>query len=49
MLKACGIPMIRVETDYNPEDVEQLRTRIEAFIEMIKSRGKPKNGAERRK
>ncbi|MBR2257499.1 MAG: 2-hydroxyacyl-CoA dehydratase [Blautia sp.] len=31
-----GIPIIRVETDYNEEDVEQLRIRIEAFIELIK-------------
>lgn len=31
-----GIPIIRVESDYNEEDVEQLRIRIEAFIEMIK-------------
>ncbi len=31
-----GIPIIRVETDYNEEDIEQLRIRMEAFIEMIK-------------
>lgn len=30
------IPIIRVESDYNEEDVEQLRIRIEAFIELIK-------------
>ena len=28
--------LIRVETDYNEEDVEQLRIRVEAFIELIK-------------
>lgn len=44
-LKERGIPLLRVETDYNPEDVEQLRTRIEAFIEMLKS-GKKKNGVK---
>lgn len=33
---AKGIPIIRVESDYNEEDLEQLRIRIEAFIEMIK-------------
>lgn len=33
-----GIPVIRVETDYNEEDIEQLRIRIEAFIELIKLR-----------
>lgn len=30
------IPIIRVETDYNEEDVEQLRIRVEAFLELIK-------------
>lgn len=34
-----GIPVIRVETDYNDEDVEQLRIRVEAFIELIKYGG----------
>ena len=32
------IPIIRVETDYNEEDIEQLRIRIEAFVELIKLR-----------
>lgn len=35
-MEALGIPIIRVETDYNEEDIEQLRIRIEAFIELIK-------------
>lgn len=35
-LGRLGIPVIRLETDYNEEDIEQLRIRIEAFIEMIK-------------
>lgn len=43
MLKELGIPMIRVETDYHPEDVEQLRTRVEAFVEMLKSRRRNAN------
>lgn len=34
VMKQAGVPLLRVETDYNPEDVEQLRTRIEAFLEM---------------
>jgi benzoyl-CoA reductase/2-hydroxyglutaryl-CoA dehydratase subunit BcrC/BadD/HgdB len=34
-LKAAGIPSMRVETDYSPEDVGQLQTRVEAFLEMI--------------
>ena len=38
-MERLGIPIIRVETDYNEEDVEQLRIRIEAFIEMIKYGG----------
>ena len=37
-LGRMGIPVIRVETDYNEEDIEQLRIRIEAFIELIKLR-----------
>ena len=35
-LGKMDIPVIRLETDYNEEDVEQLRIRIEAFIELIK-------------
>ena len=35
-LGKLGIPVIRLETDYNEEDTEQLRIRIEAFIERIK-------------
>lgn len=30
-----GIPFIRIETDYSMEDMGQLKTRIEAFLEMI--------------
>jgi benzoyl-CoA reductase/2-hydroxyglutaryl-CoA dehydratase subunit BcrC/BadD/HgdB len=39
--KALGelkIPVLNIETDYSQEDVEQIRTRIEAFIEMIQSK-----------
>ncbi|MGQ9583355.1 MAG: 2-hydroxyacyl-CoA dehydratase [Thermoplasmatota archaeon] len=32
-----GTPMLTIETDYSTEDVEQIRTRIEAFLEMIAS------------
>lgn len=35
-LGKLDIPIIRLESDYNEEDIEQLRIRIEAFIEMIK-------------
>jgi benzoyl-CoA reductase/2-hydroxyglutaryl-CoA dehydratase subunit BcrC/BadD/HgdB len=30
-----GIPLLRIETDYSMEDMGQLKTRIEAFLEMI--------------
>ncbi|WP_291325925.1 double-cubane-cluster-containing anaerobic reductase [Desulfovibrio sp. UCD-KL4C] len=29
------VPMLSIETDYSMEDVEQLKTRVEAFVEMI--------------
>ncbi|MBD3344041.1 MAG: 2-hydroxyacyl-CoA dehydratase [Chitinivibrionales bacterium] len=35
VLENQGIPSIRIETDYSREDVGQLKTRIEAFIERI--------------
>ena len=35
-LEAKDIPMLRIETDYSMEDVEQLRTRVEAFMELIR-------------
>lgn len=31
-----GIPTARIETDYSQEDMGQLKTRVEAFIETIK-------------
>lgn len=40
-LGKLDIPVIRLESDYNEEDVEQLRIRIEAFIELIKLRQEP--------
>ena len=36
--EACekeGIPFMAIESDYSPEDVGQLQTRVEAFIEQI--------------
>ena len=30
-----GIPMFRLETDYQYQDIEQLRIRLEAFSEML--------------
>ncbi len=35
-LEESGIPTLRVDTDYSVEDVEQVKTRVEAFIERIK-------------
>ena len=35
-LEAKDIPTLRIETDYSMEDVGQLKTRIEAFIEQIR-------------
>ncbi len=40
ILRKRGIPLLRIESDYTPEDVEQLRTRIEAFIEMLSEKEK---------
>lgn len=34
-LKAQGIPVLGLETDYTDTDAEQLRTRIGAFLEML--------------
>ncbi len=34
-LKERGIPVLKIETDYSMEDVEQIRTRIEAFVESL--------------
>jgi benzoyl-CoA reductase/2-hydroxyglutaryl-CoA dehydratase subunit BcrC/BadD/HgdB len=35
VLKEADIPVLGIETDYTDADTEQLRTRIEAFIEML--------------
>jgi benzoyl-CoA reductase/2-hydroxyglutaryl-CoA dehydratase subunit BcrC/BadD/HgdB len=32
----AGVPVLRIETDYSAEDVSQLSTRVEAFLEMVK-------------
>ena len=31
----AGIPILRIETDYSAEDVGQLSTRVEAFVEVL--------------
>lgn len=30
-----GVPTLHLETDYSESDTEQLRVRIEAYIEML--------------
>ena len=34
-LQEAGIPVMKIETDYSAEDIGQLSTRVEAFLEMI--------------
>lgn len=34
-LKAAGIPCLRMSTDYSQEDLGQLQTRLDAFLEII--------------
>lgn len=38
-----NVPLLRVETDFSTEDVEQIKIRFEAFVEMIDQRRKQKN------
>jgi len=35
-LEAKNIPTLRIDTDYSMEDVGQLKTRVEAFVELLK-------------
>ena len=35
-LKSEGIPVFKIETDYSTEDTEQIRTRVEAFLEELR-------------
>jgi len=35
LFASCGIPLFRLETDYQYQDIEQLRIRMEAFSEML--------------
>ncbi|MBW2990792.1 2-hydroxyacyl-CoA dehydratase family protein [Candidatus Woesearchaeota archaeon] len=38
VMEEQGIPFLHINTDYGKEDKEQLRTRIEAFIELVEAR-----------
>jgi benzoyl-CoA reductase/2-hydroxyglutaryl-CoA dehydratase subunit BcrC/BadD/HgdB len=35
-LEEEGIPLLRIETDYSDEDAGQIKSRVEAFLEMVK-------------
>ncbi|HSN54188.1 MAG TPA: double-cubane-cluster-containing anaerobic reductase [Candidatus Sulfomarinibacteraceae bacterium] len=35
-VEAGGVPVLRIDTDYSTEDIEQLRTRVEAFVEQLR-------------
>jgi Benzoyl-CoA reductase/2-hydroxyglutaryl-CoA dehydratase subunit, BcrC/BadD/HgdB len=35
-LSERAIPLLHIETDYSEQDAEQLRTRVEAFLEILK-------------
>jgi benzoyl-CoA reductase/2-hydroxyglutaryl-CoA dehydratase subunit BcrC/BadD/HgdB len=35
--KGRNLPFLKVETDFSPSDTEQLRTRIQSFLEIIRS------------
>lgn len=34
-LKRAGIPLLKIETDYSQQDAGQLKTRVEAFLEVL--------------
>jgi benzoyl-CoA reductase/2-hydroxyglutaryl-CoA dehydratase subunit BcrC/BadD/HgdB len=44
-LEKENIPVLNIETDYSPDDVGQLSTRIEAFLESLKSKKRSKQTA----
>ena len=33
--RGCGLPVLKIVTDYSPSDVQQLRLRAEAFLSML--------------
>jgi len=38
VMKQKNMPMLKIETEYGQEDIGQIKTRVEAFIEMINAR-----------
>lgn len=46
-MREMGIPMLKLESEYDEGDIEQVRTRVEAFIEMIKARREARKKREK--
>jgi Benzoyl-CoA reductase/2-hydroxyglutaryl-CoA dehydratase subunit, BcrC/BadD/HgdB len=44
VLKEADIPLLNVESDYSREDTAQIRTRLEAFLELIQAKAESKVG-----
>lgn len=40
----CGVPLLHIETDFYPGDEGQIRTRLEAYLEMIRAKKESRNG-----
>jgi benzoyl-CoA reductase/2-hydroxyglutaryl-CoA dehydratase subunit BcrC/BadD/HgdB len=40
-VETMGLPFLKIETDYSMEDMGQLKTRVEAFLEIIKDGARP--------
>ncbi|MDY7036066.1 MAG: 2-hydroxyacyl-CoA dehydratase family protein [Thermodesulfobacteriota bacterium] len=38
-MEEAGIPMLKIQTDYEAAEIGPLRTRVETFIEMLKRKG----------
>jgi len=38
LAEKLNIPVLRVETDFSAEDAEQVKIRLEAFVELIEQR-----------
>jgi len=37
-LSSRSVPMLEIQSDYTPEDTEQMHTRVQAFLEMLAAR-----------
>ena len=40
----CGVPLLHIETDFGTGDEGQIRTRLEAYLEMIRAKKEAQNG-----